>query len=105
MPGLDVAITIGEVQSVTVHQTAAMTQIIAADAYYFGYSFREFTGAATATLELLSGDTILGEVALSAGGSDHMWLGPLGVACRGGITVNVVSGVAIGTVYVGYDTP
>jgi hypothetical protein len=105
MPSLDVAITVGEVQAVTVHQTSAMTQLINADAYYFGYSFREFTGTDAAILELLSGDTILGEVALPAGGADHMWLGPLGVACRGGVTVNVISGVAIGTVYIGYDIP
>lgn len=69
----------------------------------FGYSVRETSGAAAATIVLRDGldDTgeLLAEIALPAGGSATVWLGPQGVAFVNGLHAQLVAGAVEGAVY------
>ena len=102
MTGLDIEITIGDVRAITVPVTAATVKPIDTLCWLTGWSFRETTGAAVATLELKSGDNVIGEIELASSGSSTQWLGPNGVRCEAGITVNVVAGSVTGCLYAGY---
>lgn len=70
----------------------------------YGWSFRESAGvAAVATIVLRDGAAgeIIAVIELAADGDDHQWMGPQGIRCSNGITVDRVAGTTEGVVYIG----
>lgn len=78
-------------------------QLTTAAGGLFGWSLRETTGAATATVELIDGGNnagqVLAEVVLGAGGSESVWLGPHGIDVQTGLRVHVVAGTVKGAAW------
>lgn len=74
-----------------------------APANYYGFSFRETSGSASATVRIYDGDTaagaLLDSVQLSAGESAREFYAT-GVRAQDGIYVDVVSGAVEGSVRV-----
>lgn len=105
MASLSIEIAAGSVEALPVPATTVDTGVVSADVYLYGWSFRESTGAAVAAAELKSGDRVLGEISLAAGGERTVWFGPMGICSLGGITLHVIAGSIVGTVYAGYSTP
>lgn len=69
-----------------------------------GWSFRETTGSATATVELYdgssTGDILLASIALASAGTAQQGPGSSGVRIRNGVYLHVVSGSVKGTLYI-----
>lgn len=68
-----------------------------------GWSIRESTGSAVATVELEgnqgTGDPHVGEIQLASGASETKFLGDEGVLCEGGLNLHVIAGSVSGCVY------
>lgn len=69
-----------------------------------GWSFRETTGAATATAELYDGSNTTGRVAaeqqVASGGTASQMIFSDGLFCEGGVFMHFVSGSLVGCIYV-----
>lgn len=70
---------------------------------FCGWSLRETTGAATATVEFeASASTTgpqVGEQQLASGGTGSQFLGTEGVLCEAGLLLHVISGSVTGVAY------
>jgi hypothetical protein len=55
-----------------------------------------------AIAEIMTGNELLGEASMAPGGADTKWLGPTGIHCPGGISINTVAGTFQGAVYASY---
>ena len=91
------------VKPLPVPADSADHQLTTAAGALFGYSLRETTGAAAATVEVIDGGDnnarVLAEVVLGAGGSESVWMGPVGIEVGSGVRVHVVSGTVKGAVW------
>jgi hypothetical protein len=83
----------------------ANRQMSAVDARLLGFSIRETTGAAAATIELRAGTDATGDliipINLGAGESAREWYGPDGVAFTGGLYLVRVAGTVDGSIWLG----
>lgn len=67
-----------------------------------GWSVRETTGAAGATVEIRDGSsagTLVGASSLAAGLSETQWAGDRGIGVQGGLFVVLVSGAVTGALW------
>lgn len=97
---IDVDITIGPSDVVSVATTTTNQLISAAPCAFVGWSLRETTGGAAAVVEFTSGGNPIGEVSLTAGGSSTSKLSDNGVYVRSDVTLIVISGSVRGAVYI-----
>ena len=69
---------------------------------YIGFSFRETSGSATATIRVYDGTTaagtLLDTIQLTAAESAREWYGPQGIRFTSGLYVDVVTGDIEGSV-------
>lgn len=83
--------------------TNASREVLGRPALLIGYSFRETTGSATATLEIINGQdgtgVIVGEIALAASGAETEIIGHPGLFCDNGLYLSVVSGSVRGSMW------
>lgn len=103
--GLEVNITVGPITAVPATTAFADNEVIGGPCLFFGWSFRESTGANPAQYEIRSGSAPLAEIVIAAGGANSQWLGAAGIWCPGGITVHPVggeTGSVSGVIYAGY---
>jgi hypothetical protein len=100
---ISVDVVAGAVVAIPVPVTAADITVLSGYAYLFGYSIRESTGAATATVEIQDGGHPIAELSLGNGGADTRWFGPMGVCVRSDITLHILSGSITGAIYAGYS--
>lgn len=100
MPEIDVDISVGRVFPVSVPTVTTQQIIISGRAKLIGWSLRETTGAAIATVEFQSGGNPIAEAALAAGGSATNTLGQHGVIISQNITLVVLAGSVTGAVYI-----
>jgi hypothetical protein len=88
---------------IRVEAVSADESISLAPANYYGFSFRETSGSASATVRIYDGDTatgaLLDAVQLSAGESAREFY-PGGIRAQEGVYVDVVSGAVEGSVRV-----
>jgi hypothetical protein len=99
---LDIEISAGPVRPISTTLFDATPNIVSAPCFLYGWSIREFSGAATVTLELKSGEDQVAEIFAAASSVDTRWLGPMGVYCRGGLKLVTVSGQWTGTIYAAF---
>lgn len=74
------------------------------DVTYYGFTIRETSGTAAATVRLRAGGAtglILETIALTSAASARAWHGPQGIRCDGGLYVEIVTGAVEGTVRLG----
>lgn len=68
-----------------------------------GWTIRETSGAAVARVKMHAGNStsgaVVGEVSLAANGAETIWLDD-GIACAGGIYVDVITGAVEGSLFV-----
>lgn len=100
MTDIDVEITVANVTVISVPVTATSQEIASGRVWLAGWSLRETTGAAAASVEFTSGGNPIGESSMISGGSDTNWLGANGVIINGDVTLNVITGSVKGAVYV-----
>lgn len=100
---VDIEISAGPVRPVSTTLFDTTDLMVSQPCWLMGWSLREFSGAATCTLEYKSGDTPVAEITLAAGATETVWLGPLGVYCAGGLKRVTVSGQWTGVLYVSYQ--
>lgn len=103
MPEIDIDISIGDVQVISVPTTTVSQQIIQGKCWLAGWSFRETTGAAAASCHFTSGGNFVGAIALAQGASDTRWLGEHGVRIPQDVELVVDSGSVEGAVYVAFE--
>lgn len=97
---LDVEISVGANQAVSVPVTAANTLISSSPCVLLGWSLAEATGAAVASVEFVTGGNPVGESRLAAGASDTHSIAGGGIYIRSGLTMNVLAGSVKGAVYI-----
>ena len=105
MVEMDVEIGHGEVTFPVPIPVTTVSQVLISGAVgLVGWSLRETTGAAVATVEFVdggsAGGTIIGEVSLAAGASDTEPVSDKGVLARQGIYMRVIAGSVTGAIYV-----
>lgn len=100
---LSLDVVTGPIRGLQVPVTTVDVTLIQADCVLFGWSLRETTGAAVATVEIQDGGAPLGEIGLAASGVDTKWFGPFGIHVSGKITAHIVAGSVTGVVYVAYS--
>jgi hypothetical protein len=80
-------------------------QLSRVDARLLGFSMRETTGAAGATIELRAGDDATADLILAIdldpGETTREWFGPNGIEFNGGLYVVRVAGTVDGSVWLG----
>ncbi|HVD03182.1 MAG TPA: hypothetical protein VNF75_03480 [Candidatus Dormibacteraeota bacterium] len=84
--------------------TTSSSEVLAGGRYvFYGFSLRETTGAAAATVDIYdgggTGGTLVAALDLAQGASDQLWLGDNGVLMVQGIYLSVVAGSVRGAVY------
>lgn len=99
---LDIDISVGSVRALPVGVTTADLTLLQGVGVLYGWSLRETTGAAVATVEIRDGDQPLGEIGLVASGVNSAWLGPMGVRIANSVILHVVAGSVTGAVYAGF---
>lgn len=105
MPQVEIEISSGDIDVISVPVTTVSVTLLEGGGFLAGWSLRETTGAATATVEVTSGGNPVAEISLSSGGSDTQWLGDHGVEVNQDITMDVISGSVAGAFYVAYRKP
>lgn len=92
------------VRSVPVPATSTSRNIIKTAGALIGWSLRETTGSAAASVDIYDGNTNEGtkvaSMAMASGGDDHIYMGPFGIPVRTGLYLDVVSGSVAGAVWV-----
>jgi hypothetical protein len=102
MTEIDIDISLGGVKVLPVPVTAQDLGLLQGRGELCGWSLRETTGAATATVELQDGGNPLGEIQMAAGAVSNAWFGNPGVEIRSQIFLHVVAGSVTGAVYARY---
>jgi hypothetical protein len=82
---------------------SADTAVSATECTYYGFTFRETSGTATATVRLYdnattNSGTLLDTIQLAISESRSDWYGPQGIRAQNGIYAKVVSGAVEGSV-------
>lgn len=98
---------LGRVRAVPVPATSKSIKIVSRRAVLMGWSLRESTGSAKATVEIIDGssanDNLMASIAIASGGDDRIGLGPLGICADGGIYLSVLSGSVTGAIWVSVE--
>jgi|SRR6185312_4047948 len=105
MSALDIEVTVGSVRALPVPAGTAALTVVSAGCWYYGCTFQESTGAATATVTITSGGNFVDAFQLAQSDVQSHWFGPMGIRVDAGITVTVTSGSADGAVFAGYEKP
>jgi hypothetical protein len=96
---IEVEITVSHVSVISIPATAATEVLCAGRCRLAGWSLRESTGAATATVEFTSGGNPVGELQLGDGESDTQYMGDTSIHMPSDLTLNVIAGSVVGAVY------
>lgn len=93
----------GPVKPVPIGTKTAGSSILSTAADLIGWSLKETTGAAAATVNIYNGTsnkgTLVAALAIPSGSTDRYSLDMFGVYCDSGIYLDVVSGSVTGSVW------
>lgn len=99
---MDIDVTIGEVEAIQVGNLLGNINLVSGNVVLYGWSIRETSGAAVASVDIASGSPLVASIGMSAGSGSVEWFGPLGVACPGGVQIIANAGSWTGAVYLAY---
>lgn len=97
---IDVEITWGELQVISLPSPAVSNQLIAGKTRLVGWSLRETTGAAAASVNFTSGGNVIATAALASGTSDNHYPPGGGIVASSDISIAILAGSVTGAVYV-----
>jgi hypothetical protein len=105
MATVDIEISVSDVQLISIPADTASELILPSSGWFAGFSLRETTGAAVATVRFTSGNNIVAVVQLAAGASANQWFGDHGFYVGQDVTMNVLAGSVEGAVYAAWAKP
>lgn len=97
---VDVEVTWGSLQVISLPSPAISNQLIAGKARLVGWSLRETTGAAAASVNFTSGGNVIATSAMPSGTSDNHYPPGGGIIASSDISITVLAGSFTGAVYV-----
>jgi hypothetical protein len=100
MTEIAIEISASDVEAISIPVTGIDVPVDVGPVRLSGWCIRETTGAAIASVQLLSGGNIIAPIGIPSGGTHALWMGKDGLHVRQNIRLHVIAGSVEGTIYV-----